>query len=95
MTPRQKFMRWLRQSTTGSASYDLETRTYPNAPTGYRYKTVKGHGKLLIPDEPLASLVKEGLEGFASGRFQTQVEVKRFFETCPDFPRNKHGQIIQ
>ncbi|WP_081284863.1 recombinase family protein [Tritonibacter mobilis] len=66
-----------------------------NAPTGYRYKTVKGHGKLLIPDEPLASLVKEGLEGFASGRFQTQVEVRRFFETCPDFPRNKHGQIIQ
>lgn len=31
MTPQQKFMRWLRQSTTGSASYDLETRTYPNS----------------------------------------------------------------
>ncbi|MFY0620872.1 MAG: recombinase family protein [Pelagimonas sp.] len=66
-----------------------------NAPVGYRYKTVKGHGKLLIADEPLASLVRDAFEGFASGRFQTQAEVKRFFEAHPDFPRNKHGEVKQ
>ncbi len=30
----------------------------------------------------------EGLEGFASGRFQTQTEVKRFFESKSDFPKD-------
>ncbi|WP_306129719.1 recombinase family protein [Roseovarius sp. MMSF_3350] len=66
-----------------------------NAPTGYRYKTVKGHGKVLVHDEPMASLVKEALEGYAAGRFQGQVEVKRFFEAHPDFPRSKHGDVKQ
>ncbi|GLO72301.1 hypothetical protein MACH17_38180 [Phaeobacter inhibens] len=65
------------------------------APAGYRYKTVKGHGKLLIADEPLASIVREGIEGYASGRYQTQAELKRFFEAHPDFPRNKKGEIVQ
>ncbi|MCT4609788.1 MAG: hypothetical protein N4A70_11345 [Pelagimonas sp.] len=66
-----------------------------NAPVGYRYKTVKGHGKLLIADEPLASLVRDAFESFAAGRFQTQAEIKRFFETHPDFPRSKHGEVKQ
>ena len=66
-----------------------------NPPVGYRYQTIKGHGKLLIRNEPLASVIKDGFEGYASGRFQTQAEVKRFFETHPDFPRNKHGEVKQ
>ena len=66
-----------------------------NAPIGYRYKTVKGHGKLLIRDEPLASIIVEAFEGYASGRFQSQAEVKRFFESFPDFPRAKNGDIRQ
>lgn len=48
------------------------------APPGYRYAKTKAHGKLLVPDEPTASIVREAFEGFASGRFQTQVEVQRF-----------------
>lgn len=64
-----------------------------NAPVGLRYKTVKGHGKLLIADEPLASIVREALEGYAIGRFQTQAEVKRFLETKPDYPHNKDGIV--
>ncbi len=66
-----------------------------NAPVGYRYETVRGHGKVLTPNEPLASIVREGIEGYASGRFGSQAEVKRFFETYPEFPRNKHGEIVQ
>ncbi|WP_090214649.1 recombinase family protein [Epibacterium ulvae] len=65
------------------------------APVGYRYKTVKGHGKLLILDEPMASVVKEAFEGFAMGRFRSRSEVRRFFESHPDFPRSKHGEIRQ
>jgi len=49
-------------------------------PVGYRYERVAGHGKMLVPDEPTASIVREALEGFASGRFSSQTEVKRFMD---------------
>ena len=65
------------------------------APMGYKYKKFPEHGKLLVRDEPMASIIQEGLEGYASGRFQTVVEVKRFFESKPEFPRNKYGEVGQ
>lgn len=49
-------------------------------PVGYRYERVAGHGKMLVPDEPKASIIREALEGFAAGRFASQTEVKRFLE---------------
>lgn len=54
------------------------------APIGYLYEEVAGHGKMLVPDEPVASILREGLEGFASGRFTCQSELARFFEQKPD-----------
>ncbi|MCP4184981.1 MAG: recombinase family protein, partial [Hyphomicrobiales bacterium] len=66
-----------------------------NAPAGYKYVAEKGRGKLLVRDEPMASIVIEGFEGYAAGRFETQAELKRFFETHPDFPRNKKGVVTQ
>lgn len=42
---------------------------YP--PLGYKYHEVAGHGKLLLRDEPIASIIAEALTGFASGRFET------------------------
>ncbi len=66
------------------------------APIGYTYKKTGSHGKLLTRDEPIASIIQEGIEGYASGRFATQAEVKRFFEAQPDFPKDlPHGQIRQ
>ena len=63
-------------------------------PTGYTYARVKGHsGKLMVRDEPHASLIQEALEGFATGRFQTQSEVKRFLEPHPIFTRDSKGEI--
>ena len=59
-----------------------------HAPPGYKYEKVEGHGKLLVRNEPLASIIQEALEGFASGRFETQSEVKRFLESQPDFPKD-------
>jgi site-specific DNA recombinase len=46
-----------------------------------------------VRDEPLASIIQEGLEGFASGHFQIQAEVKRFFESQPQFPKSSDGQV--
>ncbi len=63
------------------------------APIGYKYFAKPGHGKVLVRNEPLASIVAEGLEGYASGRFQIRVEVKRFFEQFPEFPKNAKGEV--
>ena len=63
-------------------------------PIGYRYDRVSGHsGKVLVPIQPLARVIKEALEGFASGRFETQAEVQRFFQNDPIFPKNRFGSV--
>jgi len=64
------------------------------ASLGYKYDRREGHqGKCLVRHDPLASIIQEGLEGFASGRFQAQAEVKRFFEAHPAFPRGHRGLV--
>ncbi len=62
-------------------------------PVGFRYERVSGRGKMLVRNEPLASIVQEALEGFASGRFQIQAEVKRFLESFPEFPKDGKGEV--
>ncbi|MEM8591776.1 MAG: recombinase family protein [Pseudomonadota bacterium] len=62
-------------------------------PVGYKFEKIKGQGKTLVRDEPVASIVQEALEGYASGRFQTQAEVQRFLNDDPRFPRGKSGRV--
>ena len=63
-------------------------------PKGFKYEKTRSHGKILVPDEPVASIIKEALEGFANGRFDTKVEVKRFLESQPDYPKDlANGEI--
>lgn len=38
-------------------------------PLGFRYERRPAHGNLLVRDEPLATIIQEAFEGFASGRF--------------------------
>jgi site-specific DNA recombinase len=57
-------------------------------PKGFRYEQTPGHRKLLVRDEPIASILQEAFEGYACGRFQTQVEVKRFLEGQPAYPKD-------
>ncbi|MEM9469447.1 MAG: recombinase family protein [Pseudomonadota bacterium] len=64
-----------------------------NPPIGYKYEKQSGHGKILVRDEPVASVMQEAMQGFASGRFQTQAEVKYFLESKVDFPKGKNGQV--
>ncbi|MBO6816407.1 MAG: recombinase family protein [Rhizobiaceae bacterium] len=63
------------------------------APIGYKYQKSKYGGKELVRDEPAASVIQEALEGFASGRFQTQAEVKRFLENQPLYPKGRDGRV--
>ncbi len=65
------------------------------APIGYRMERKPGHGKMLVRDEPYASIVIAALEGYASGRFETIVEVKRFLEAQPAWPKDHGGEVHQ
>ncbi len=61
---------------------------------GYRYAPCPTGGKMLVRDEPLASILKEGLEGYARGRFSSQAEVKRFWESHACVPKSKGGVVL-
>jgi site-specific DNA recombinase len=63
------------------------------APVGYRFERVSGHGRMLVKNEPLASIVQQALEGYARGRFDSQAEVKRFLESQSPFPTNGKGEV--
>ena len=52
------------------------------APAGYRFERQGSHGKVMVRDEPVASIVAEALNGYATGRFQSQAEVMN----RPGFP---------
>ncbi len=61
---------------------------------GYRYADQKGHGKILVPDGAIADIIREALEGYASGRFATQSAFKEFLESHTAFPnKNKRGKV--
>lgn len=64
-----------------------------HAPLGLRYEKMAGHGKVLVRDEPLASVIQEALEGFACGRFESQSAVKAFLERNPHFPKTTRGEV--
>lgn len=66
-----------------------------NASIGYRYETIKGRGKVLVLEEPAAGIIRQAFEGYASGRFETQAEVKRFLEGFPDLLNKRKGKITQ
>ncbi len=63
------------------------------APVGYRYEKVKGRGQMLVRDEPAASVVAEALESFASGRLQSQSEIRRFLQDTPGYPKCSSGYV--
>lgn len=63
------------------------------APIGYRYQRVTNRGMMLTRDEPVASVVQEALEGYASGRFETQADVMRFLQESPLYPKDSRGIV--
>ncbi len=63
-------------------------------PIGYKFDKHRGGGKILVPEQPLANIVKDALEGFAAGRLGSQGEVKRFLESKPEFPRGRKNSEV-
>src|SRR3989338_7883747 len=60
------------------ARLELGYWTFPDVPTGYVFKRDPVHGMLPVFVPQKAEIVKEALEGFASGRFMEQEDVRRF-----------------
>ncbi len=83
---REQMGRQNKQKSIARVEQGFCVRSVP--PIGLKYKKAEGGGKVLVHDEPLASIIREALEGYASGRFQGQAEVKRFLEAQPEFPKN-------
>lgn len=63
------------------------------APIGFKFARVAGHGKLLTPDEPVAAIIREAYEGFASGRFDGLAEIMRFINSCAEWPHDRRGRL--
>lgn len=63
------------------------------APRGYKIEKVPGHGKMMVRHEPLATIVQNALEGFATDRFSAMVEVQAYLEMQPDFPKDRKGIV--
>jgi len=63
------------------------------APTGYHYQKTKTQGKMLFVDGDIAPILREALEGFASGRFQTKREVQYFLEDAPELPKTASNRL--
>jgi len=62
-------------------------------PPGYVYAKNPEHGKLLTPDEPKAGIIREALEGFASGRLATKEDVRLFLAGKGFTHRGKSGIV--
>lgn len=51
------------------------------APIGYRMVKDPIHGKILKKFEPEAVILKEALDGFASGRFENQINIQKYLQS--------------
>ena len=64
------------------------------APSGYAYGRVSGfNGRLLVRQEPQASIIKEAMESYACAKLETQADVVRFLEEHPLYPKPKNGKL--
>lgn len=62
---------------------------------GYKMTGVPNHGNLLVREEPMASVIAEGLVGFAEGRIRSQSELKRFWESNADFMAGRKNRELR
>ena len=88
---RESMARQNRQKSIARLEQGFAVQSIP--PVGYRYNRSSVGGQVLERDEPNASIVQEALEGYATGRFASHVEVRRFLETHPQFPKAENGKI--
>ena len=72
----------------------LEQGYWPfDVPPGYKNIKHPIHGKLLVPDEPKATIIRQALEGFAYGIFLSQTDVQMFLQEKDFFHRKKKKKV--
>jgi site-specific DNA recombinase len=62
-------------------------------PPGYKFDEVPGHGRLLVRDEPKATIIIQAIEGYATRRFLTQSDVRNFLQSKKFHHRGKPGVV--
>lgn len=65
------------------------------APVGYKNVKIEGRGKVIVRDEPTASIVTEALEGYAGGRFATLSDAQLWLANCPDYPERRRRALTR
>ena len=58
-------------------------------PVGYRFAKHQGGGKILVPDEPEATVIRDMFEALASGHLRTPMEVKHLLDQSSNFRPGK------
>ncbi len=61
---------------------------------GYVMERSPLHGNILVPKEPDASILREALQGFSNGRFQTKVDACRFLVEKDFWKKQKPERYI-
>lgn len=64
-----------------------------DSPPGLKYIKDPVHGKLLVADEPKASIVREALNGYLYDRFPNQTDVQAFLESKGFYHRKKPKKV--
>lgn len=64
-----------------------------HVPPGYFFEAERYRGKVIRIKPDVALVVKEAFEGYASGRFERQVDVQNWLQNQPLFPRSKTGIV--
>lgn len=52
------------------------------APTGYQYQKAPSGGKVMVPIEPMAKVIRQGMVNFADGKLDTLADLARFWENA-------------
>ena len=89
----QHFRQKNREQTISRMKQRLRNGYYVQARPAAGYKYIKGNGKEIVRDEPIASIVQEALEGFNTGRFGSAGEMRQFLQDQPEFPKPKSGIV--
>lgn len=67
--------------------------TFNSDVPGYKRKNLPDKTWILVRHEPKASIIKEALEGYANGRFDTKTDVQEFLQRKNYLANNKQKRI--
>ena len=67
--------------------------TFNSQVPGYKRKNLPDGQWILVKSEPKALIIKEALEGYANGRFDTKVDLQKFLQRRDYLAENKQSRV--